>query len=172
MQESNLLGAHHHRLRLSGPTSYRSSNSPRKAGESNTKPEGSLCFRGSARPSRVHLPGEESVGIEPKALGLAQVSGLAMAQPWSLSVAGSQGLEPCRAGFGDRLAPCALPTEMNEWSHRESNPGFQTAGLASSRWTMTPWNRRESNSHRHGAGVVSSRWTTAPCRTIGLVDET
>ena len=107
----------------------------RKAGESNAKPEGSVARGGDperaptpsregrrqAKPAGAHaysrqraaLPRspstEESVGIEPKARGLAQVSGLAMAQPCSLSAAGNQGLEPCEAGFGDRPAPCALP---------------------------------------------------------------
>ena len=126
--------------------------SMRKADESNAKPEGSICFRGSARPCRVHLPRaedgghdpqtqrsrplsrrcaalprssstEESVGIEPKAQRLAQVSGLAMAQPCSLSVAGSQGLEPRRAGFGNRLAPRALPKEKGVESPG-IEPGF------------------------------------------------
>lgn len=87
VQESNLLGAHHHRLRLSGPTSSRSSNSPeneccgRRAnrtpsprapspvvgtrsgsprppakGAGRQSPPAPTRIRDSARPCRVHLP--------------------------------------------------------------------------------------------------------------------
>ena len=53
-----------------------------------------------------------------------------------------------------------------QWTHRESNPDFQSAGLVSSRWTMSPlfveWTAGESNPDLLLAGQTSSRWTSSP----------
>ena len=53
--------------------------------------------------------------------------------PWTSHVhfpwAGNQGLEPCRIGFGDQSAPCALP---KKWTWRDLNtlpPACKTGAL-------------------------------------------
>ena len=72
----------------------------RKAGYSKAKPCGSLRLPTGPWTSHVHFPS-----------------------------AGNQGLEPCKAGFGDRLAPCALPMM---WTWRDLNtlpPACKTGAL-------------------------------------------
>jgi hypothetical protein len=85
----------------------------RKRRESNSRGTvwpGGLANR-CAKPTCTSLPWEtkESGGIEPLALPRPpRFSGPVTRHSVALS-AGSQGLEPCKAGFGDLPAPCALP---------------------------------------------------------------
>jgi hypothetical protein len=70
----------------------------------------------------------------------------------SLSVAGNQGLEPCKAGFGDRPAPRALPMMIDEMIFRlcpgfrwsESNARLRVQSPPACHWPTPEWIPRQA----------------------------
>ena len=74
-----------------------------------------------------HLSVEEPERVErpwpiSRTSPLSRREGLPLAQ--QLQEQATRDSNPAKAGFGDRLAPCALPMK---WNQRESNPHSQTA---------------------------------------------
>jgi hypothetical protein len=68
---------------------------------------------------------------------------------------------------GNRRSRSARPTVSGylplQWTHRELNPDFQHAMLASCLWTMSPqWTAGDSNPDSRHAKPVSCRWTSSP----------
>src|SRR6266852_6825681 len=60
---------------------------------------------------------------------------------FTIGASGRQGSRTLISGLENRLSRAARPTisgYLPEWTHRESNPDFQSAELVSSRWTMSP----------------------------------
>ncbi len=88
------------------------------------------------------------------------------------SRAEGKGFEPSSRQAGTALAERPgqpyPATFHSQWTHRESNPDFQTASLMSSLWTMSPLlfsgPAGESNPDLLVASQASFRWTSSPCR--------
>jgi hypothetical protein len=108
-----------------------------------------------------------------------------------------KGVEPS-SPVENRLSRAARPTisgYLPEWTHRESNPDFQSAELVSSPWTMSPysqgsgnrthvlqlprladcrfpiprrWTARDLHPHFRRAEPASFSWTSSPSNTLDL----
>src|SRR5438105_5434052 len=119
-----------------------------------------------------------------------------MISRFTIGASGRQGSRTLISGLENRLSRAARPTVsgyLPEWTHRESNPDFQSAELVSSRWTMSPcsqgsgdrthglqlprladyrfptpckWTARESHPHFRLAGPAPFYWTSSPVLSV------
>ena len=92
-------------------------------------PKAPSAFKTAPDPYRVHPPMRKAGYSKAKPCGSLRLP----TGPWTSHVhfpwAGNQGLEPCRIGFGDQFAPCALP---KKWTWRDLNtlpPACKTGAL-------------------------------------------